>query len=211
MSKNTLYFVHDLDDPAVARRVRMLLAGWGRVELTGFHRGRHPVSSVNGIPATGLGRTEPAKLLSRALSVAKTAFRLKAVAGAVQRANVIIARNLEMLTLAVCARTATRRQSPLCTNAWTSTGSCYRQPRPGAPYALSRTGYGSRPTFCSQARRRLFATTSTGAELPGARRLVENKVLSLDGETALQMPKRPAPLPPLAHWLVWRAALPEKL
>src|SRR6516162_6640451 len=101
---NISYFVHDLDDPAVSRRVRMLSVGGGAVKLVGFHRSAKPIASVDGVQAVDLGRTEPAKLLWRTLSVAKVAINLNAAGDALRDADVIIARNLEMLLLAVRAR-----------------------------------------------------------------------------------------------------------
>ena len=205
MSKNTLYFVHDLDDPAVARRVRMLLAGGSEVELTGFHRGRHPVSSVNGIPATGLGRTEPAKLLSRALSVAKTAFRLKAVAGAVQRANVIIARNLEMLTLAVCARNRYAPAVPIVYECLDIHRLLLSPAPAGRALRFIEDRLWQQTDLLLTSSQAFIRNYFDRRGFPGARRVVENKVLSLDGETALQMPKRPAPSLP---WRIgWFGAL----
>ena len=104
MRTSISYFVHDLDDPAVARRIRMLTLGGANVKLAGFHRSAKPITSVDGIQTVDLGKTESAKLLSRALSVAKVAIKLDAAADALRGSDLIIARNLEMLVLAVRAR-----------------------------------------------------------------------------------------------------------
>lgn len=46
---NILYFVHDLADPAVRRRVLMLQAGGARVALAGFRRGDNRLADVGGV------------------------------------------------------------------------------------------------------------------------------------------------------------------
>ena len=43
------YFVHDLADPAIGRRVTMLRRGEGSVRLYGFRRTPKPVSTVGGV------------------------------------------------------------------------------------------------------------------------------------------------------------------
>jgi len=97
------YFVHDLNDPAVHRRVRMLHAGAAEVALLGFHRGSAP-KRVEGVVPVPLGRTEDARLVSRTLSVvragASAVLRRKALDGAA----VVMARQLETLVLAALAR-----------------------------------------------------------------------------------------------------------
>lgn len=101
------YLVHDTGDAAVARRVRMFHAGGARVALAGFHR-RSPPQSVSGAPVTDLGRTADAKLAARMVAVlrhlARPALARRHVAGA----DVIVARNLE--TLAIAVRAATKGQ-----------------------------------------------------------------------------------------------------
>jgi GT2 family glycosyltransferase len=92
-----LYLAHDLDDSAIDRRCKMLRLGGADVTLAGFRRGDGPLSA----PATVLGRTRNGQMASRALSVLRT------VAAPPQQVldgpapDVILARNLEMLALAV--------------------------------------------------------------------------------------------------------------
>ncbi|GAM96395.1 glycosyltransferase [alpha proteobacterium U9-1i] len=91
------YFAHELSDPAVSKRVRLLRLAGCDVELLGFERARFgdalaPQRHV-------LGRTESGKFLQRILAVIRAlplAHRLRDVWGST---NVIIARNLEMLAL----------------------------------------------------------------------------------------------------------------
>src|SRR5262249_5243376 len=98
------YFNHDLSDPAVQRRIRMLLAGGAAVTAIGFQRSSEPVAAIEGIVSVDLGRTADGMRLRRGLSVAGTLARLGGVAEHVRGANVILARNLEMLALAIRAR-----------------------------------------------------------------------------------------------------------
>jgi succinoglycan biosynthesis protein ExoL len=98
------YFAHDLSDPAVHRRLKMLFAGGAAVTAIGFRRSSEPVAMVDGITLIDLGRTADGMLLRRGLSVAVALARLVGLAEHVRGANVIVARNLEMLTLAIRAR-----------------------------------------------------------------------------------------------------------
>jgi hypothetical protein len=98
------YFVHDLSDPSVHRRVRMLLAGGASVVLIGFRRSEMPVEAVAGVRTIDIGRTRDAKLARRALSVAKALMGVRRLAEELRGANAILARNLEMLPIAARAR-----------------------------------------------------------------------------------------------------------
>lgn len=100
------YIVHDLNDPAVARRVRMLRAAGEELVVLGFWRGAAAPDTIEGAPVVPLGRTADAKLIQRVLAV----FRNLAFAGpmlkAAKGADVVIGRNLEALALAVRVRGA---------------------------------------------------------------------------------------------------------
>ncbi len=95
-----LYLAHDLDDSAVWRRVAMLRAGGAEVRVAGFRR------RTGALPgeAICLGRTADAQMLQRAGSVLRTLLTLDAHLKDVPAPEVIVARNLEMLTLAARAR-----------------------------------------------------------------------------------------------------------
>jgi succinoglycan biosynthesis protein ExoL len=107
------YFVHDLNDPAVARRTRMLRAGGADPVVLGFHRGEAAPESIEGAPAVDLGRTYDARMGQRAqmtLMTAAGAGRLKPhLAGA----EVVMARTLEMLAVAQAAMGAARARARL--------------------------------------------------------------------------------------------------
>ncbi len=62
------YFVHDLADAAVGRRVGLLREGGMSIALAGFNRAAQKVNSVHGVPARSLGRVQDGRLISRAVS-----------------------------------------------------------------------------------------------------------------------------------------------
>ena len=98
------YFVHDLTDPAVARRVAMLHAGKAEVIVLGFRRSEVPPSEIDGATAIDLGRTYDGRMLQRAAMVLLRSAWPRAWSGAVDGVDVVMARNLEMLALARHAR-----------------------------------------------------------------------------------------------------------
>ncbi len=95
------FLAHDLSDPAVARRVSMLEAGGATVKLAGFLRGDgKPATSPDHSPLC-LGRTQDARLVRRAIGIAGVLLtRMHALRRHLDGADVLIARNLEMLTVA---------------------------------------------------------------------------------------------------------------
>lgn len=103
------YLVHNLADPAVAKRMRMLTALGDAVVPVGFHRDDTLVDSVEGVAAIDLGRTFDADFRQRIGMILRRAMTLSAWAPHLADCDVIIARNLEMLLLAALAR---RRYAP---------------------------------------------------------------------------------------------------
>jgi hypothetical protein len=103
------YFVHDLSDPSVHRRVRMLLAGGASVVLFGFRRSADAVDAVEGVRTIDLGRTRNAKLAQRAVSVAKALTGVDRLAEELRGVDAVLARNLEMLLVGARAR---KRHAP---------------------------------------------------------------------------------------------------
>ena len=102
------YFAHDLADAAIHRRVR-LLSRSADITLLGFRRTAEPVQVVSGLQAVDLGRTFDAKLVRRVSSVARAALDVGTWQKHVEGADVVMARQLEMLALAALAR---RRVAP---------------------------------------------------------------------------------------------------
>lgn len=98
------YFVHDLADPAVAKRVRMLRAGGAEPLVVGFRRVDQPVTTVADAEVLDLGRTYDANFPQRILAVFRQAMRSGRHAKAIGAVDVCLARNLEMLALAQAFR-----------------------------------------------------------------------------------------------------------
>jgi hypothetical protein len=105
------YFVHDINDPAVRRRVRMLEDGGAKTTLLGFSR-RKGVAP-DGMEPIVLGHTADAQLLQRAAAVVKAALMMPRWWGALRGAELIVARQLEVAVLAALARRLTGNKAPL--------------------------------------------------------------------------------------------------
>ncbi|RUW32035.1 MULTISPECIES: glycosyl transferase family 1 [unclassified Mesorhizobium] len=97
---HVLYLVHDVSDPAVRRRVKMLRAGGAGITLAGFRRTNSPIAEIEGIEPVDLGPTRDGRFAQRIGAVARAAVTIGAKLSAVARPDLIIARNLEMLALA---------------------------------------------------------------------------------------------------------------
>lgn len=61
------YLAHDLDDPSIWRRVRMLRQGGAQVRVAGFRRGQGALPE----PATVLGRTSNGRMIQRVRAIAE--------------------------------------------------------------------------------------------------------------------------------------------
>jgi hypothetical protein len=104
MTSHLVYFVHDVNDPAVTRRLAMLQPYLASAVIIGFHRTAPVPAQLLGWQVIDLGRTEDARLGRRALSILRHWLRLHPLRPHLQGATLIIARQLEMLALAAAAR-----------------------------------------------------------------------------------------------------------
>jgi len=91
----------------------MLMSGGSSVTPIGFRRSEHAPNVLAGTRAIDLGRTADGMLAMRALSVAATLAALGRMSEQVRGADVILARNLEMLAIAVCARHLYAADAPI--------------------------------------------------------------------------------------------------
>jgi len=103
------YFAHNLDDPAIARRIRMLQLGGAELAVAGFRRGDGDVVPLHGVMPVNLGRTQDARLVRRMASVVAARLPDAFLSGA----DLILARNLEMLAIAMRHRRRTGRTIPV--------------------------------------------------------------------------------------------------
>src|SRR3954452_10032235 len=97
------YLVHNLNDAAVERRTLMLRQGGAEVYLAGFRRGARSCDATDEQVLT-LGRTHDANLLHRAMTVSRCAATPSSMRDAAASADLLLARNLEMLVLAARIR-----------------------------------------------------------------------------------------------------------
>ncbi|SEQ42193.1 succinoglycan biosynthesis protein ExoL [Devosia sp. YR412] len=95
-----LYLVHNLADPAVARRIAMLQAGGATVDLVGFRRGDAPKPELPVETMVELDITHDGRMLQRLVATLGAAWRAPDWSRALKRPDVIMARNLEMLGVA---------------------------------------------------------------------------------------------------------------
>lgn len=109
---STAYFVHELSDAAVARRVQVLRLAGREVVLLGFDRVRDAEQSP---PPEGivLGRTRNGRFIQRAGAVLMAIPRALARQRLWRNADLVIARNLEMLVLASVLLTLTGARARL--------------------------------------------------------------------------------------------------
>ena len=94
------YLAHDLNDPAIWRRLRQLQRGGGEVKLAGFRRGLpRPVTSEHSDICIEFGQTNDGQLGRRVRSVMATSMRARTWSRHAQDCDIIVARTLEMLVL----------------------------------------------------------------------------------------------------------------
>ena len=89
------YLAHDLDDPSIWRRVRMLRHGGAEVRVAGFRRGQGALPE----PAMVLGTTANGRMIQRIRAIAAAWPRIARQLPPCGKPEVILARNLEMLAL----------------------------------------------------------------------------------------------------------------
>jgi succinoglycan biosynthesis protein ExoL len=99
-----LVLAHDLSDAAIQRRVSMLRAGGARVMVAGFRRTPDAIREVAGCRVVDLGRTYAARFFRRTVSIARETALLSRHRGLFENADVVLARSLEMLAIAVRGR-----------------------------------------------------------------------------------------------------------
>lgn len=107
------YFAADLSDAATARRVRILRRGDADVTLVGFRRSATPVETIEGVIAIDLGQTFSGRLGHRCAQMLQGSLKARQWKNIVAGSDVLLARNLEMATIASAARRWAGSQVPL--------------------------------------------------------------------------------------------------
>ncbi|MCH2547820.1 MAG: glycosyl transferase family 1 [Alphaproteobacteria bacterium] len=101
---SVLYLVHDLADAAVQKRVTMLDDGGARVLVAGFRRCEEEIATVSASRAMNLGQTHNGGFAQRCAAVIQQVLHAHKIKAQAESPNLIIARNLEMLAIAVKVR-----------------------------------------------------------------------------------------------------------
>ena len=202
------YFVHDLTDPAVARRVQMLRAGGAEPVVLGFRRAETAPATIAGARAIDLGRTHDGRMGHRAWRTLKAALGARRFRDQVARADVILARSLEMLAVAQAARRAARLDVRLAYECL-DVHRLMLSPGPkglalrAAERALMQSAgllIVSSPAFLENY---FGPRQGVGRNLDLPALVVENRVLDLEGDVA----SRPSP-PPRPPWrIAWLGAI----
>jgi len=94
------YIVHNLNDPAVERRCRMLERGGAEVRLAGFCRDPQLSPPIAARRPMALGESADAAMVQRAMATLKNAVFHSELAAFCDECDVIMARNLEQLAIA---------------------------------------------------------------------------------------------------------------
>lgn len=194
-----LVLAHDLSDAAVHRRVAMLKLGGATVTVAGFRRTSHIISEVEGCAAVDFGRTYNAGFLQRIVSVLREIILLGHHRALFASADVILARNLEMLAIGVRGRSLCQPKPKLI---YESLDIHRLLLRPDVIGAVLRTLEGwlarrasalitSSPAFVSG-----YFNTLSKVKLPV--KLVENKILSANVVPSAS--EKPAAPPWIIGW-----------
>ncbi|NEI72652.1 glycosyl transferase family 1 [Rhizobium lusitanum] len=184
-----LYFVHDLADPAVRRRVLMLQAGGARVTLAGFRRDDNALAAIDGIEPIELGRTRDAQFAQRVAAVTRSAVKLRGALQSVARPDVIIGRNLEMLVLANRAKSIFGGDMPVVYECLDIHRLLLRDDMVGGALRAAERHFGSQASLLmtsSPAFVERYFRPRSGLELPIM--LLENKVLALEPAASIVAP-----------------------
>ncbi|NLS16466.1 glycosyltransferase family 4 protein [Rhizobium sp. P40RR-XXII] len=184
-----LYFVHDLADPAVRRRVLMLQAGGALVTLAGFRRDDNALAAIHGVEPIELGKTQDAQFAQRVAAVARSAAKLRSALRFVARPDVIIGRNLEMLTLANRAKSVFGGDMPIVYECLDIHRLLLRNDVVGGALRSAERHFGSQAALLitsSPAFVERYFRPRSGLHLPVM--LLENKVLTLEPVASAVVP-----------------------
>jgi succinoglycan biosynthesis protein ExoL len=97
-----LYLVHDLWDATVHKRIAMLRDGGAEVTVMGFYRGdQFPPNYIHDCPVIILGKTYDGQFLHRILLTLWNVVKIRKYRAVFQQSDVVMARTLEMLAIAV--------------------------------------------------------------------------------------------------------------
>ena len=105
------YFVHNLDDAAVSKRLEMLEQGGVEAHLIGFKRFGGAGKST--VPAVVIGRSNDGKFFQRILVILRYILWPFGLTRVVKTSDAILCRNLEMLALGYAIKRISGSRAPL--------------------------------------------------------------------------------------------------
>jgi succinoglycan biosynthesis protein ExoL len=108
-----LVLAHILSDAAIHRRVRMLQIGGAQVKVAGFRRAGAPVPDMEGCDVVDLGQTYNGGFVRRILAVLWIVANIARYRSLFEDADIILARNLEMLAIGARGRALERGRPTL--------------------------------------------------------------------------------------------------
>lgn len=188
-----LYLTHDVNDPTTAKRVAMLVAGGASVQVAGFRRGAARANVVD------FGETHNGRFLQRIGMVLRQVMGVKKQQTLFADVDVILARNLETLAIAVRMRRLSKKKPTLVYECLDIHRLLLRED--AIAFTLRKLeGWLSRRASLlvtsSPAFTREYFEKRSSVKLPTL--LVENKVFSVD--EPLRAPARPAGPPWRIGW-----------
>lgn len=191
------YLVHNLGDPAVARRIAMLRNAGAEVRVAGFSRDDRPPEEIAGARATMLGRTHDAALSQRAQMVARNLLQAGVLREVTAGADIVIARNLEMLVLGARGQGRAKLvyESLDIHRSLLGTGVAHRMLRALERALIARSALliTSSPAFVREYFLPVQRVTTPTL-------LLENKLLRLDGSSPARSASPSAPVPWTIGW-----------
>ena len=190
------YFIHDATDAAVHKRVKMLRAGGASVSAFGFTRGPATETDIEGAPAVIFGQTFDRRLVHRITSALTSILKLGRHREVLSSADVILARNLEVLAVAAAARKLYAPNARLVYECLDIHPLMLREDVIGrALRALERAILSSSQLIVTSSPSFKTQYFETRQHLSTPVLLLENKVLRLDGRAQIASP-RAEPGPP---------------
>lgn len=200
-----LYLTHDVSDPATRKRVRVLRAGGATITLAGFRREAQALTEMEGCPVIDFGRTYNGRFGQRIGAVVRTILGLSRHRRLVATADVILARNLEMLAVGARAQALSTHRPPLVYECLDIHRLLLRDDSIGKGLRALEGWLSRRASLLitsSPAFVRAYFSTRSHVHLPTY--LLENKMLVIEGDITPPV-SSPPPAPP---WRIgWFGAL----
>lgn len=178
----------------------MLRAGGAEVSLAGFRRSELPVEEIEGIRPFDLGRTVDADLRQRVVHLAKVLLNFRRYLPAFAATDAFVARNLEMLLVAIRARSLLGGRQPITYECLDIHRQQISAKLPGRLIRQIELMMLDRSQLLMTSSPAFVTAYFKGLLESGVRtEIVENKVLDLEG---MDMPSRCGAVQPGPPWVI---------